>query len=206
MDNSFDINAFFTSAKELYLGQEFGQALEMYEEVLGAPGQYGLNGFTVTQVSPLSEEEPDVMRKDLITARAVCLFNVGCIYTTFGELETAQQFLREAQGLGLNVNYFLSRAKDPTLTSLENPYLPVIGAVQVVSQLKRFISRVSTMTYEEKELDYVNPEQPYLKDLEVKEEMDASVIAIVKRVLVLVGVLSAFGGVALLLGRYFWYS
>ena len=46
------------------------------------------------------------------------------IYTTFGELETAQQFLREAQNLGLSVNYFLSRAKDPTLTSLRTLIFP----------------------------------------------------------------------------------
>ena len=206
LDNTFDMNGFFASAKSLYLKQEFGQSLEMYEEVLAGAGRYGLNGYTIDQVSPMSEDEPDVMRKDYISARAVCLFNVGCIYTTFGELETAQQFLREAQGLGLNVNYFLSRAKDPTLTSLENPYLPVIGAVQVVANLKRFIDKVKNTKFEEKEVDYVNPAQPYLKDLEVKEEMDASVGAILKRVAVLSAVLTVFGGIAIIAGRIAWYS
>ena len=207
LDNTFEINRFFSAAKQLYLKQEYGQSLEMYEEVLGESGRYGLNGYFVDQVSPLSEEEPDVMRKDQISARAVVLFNVGCIYTTFGELETAQQFLREAQNLGLSVNYFLSRAKDPTLTSLENPYLPVVGAVQVVSNLKRFISAVASAKTEKEELDYVNaPSKPYLRDLEVKEEMDSSILAIVKRLIVLVVVLSIFGGGAILIGRLAWYS
>jgi len=205
-DNTFDINGFFSSAKTLYLKEEFGQALEMYEEVLKEPGKFSLNGFTIDQVSPLSEAEPDVMKKDYVTARAVCLFNVGCVYTTFGELETAQQFLRDAQQLGLNVNYFLSRGKDPTLRSLDNPYLPVVGAVQVVSNLKRFIDKVKNTKYEAPTRDYENPEQYYLKDLEVKEEMDASVGAIVKRVLKLVAVLTVAGTIGIIAGRIAWYS
>lgn len=205
-DNTFQINDFFVYAKGLYLKQEFGQALEMYEEVLNEPGKYSLNGFTIPQVSPMSEDEPDVMRRDYISARAVCLYNVGCIYTAFGELETAQQFLREAQGLGLNVSYFLTRAKDPALQATDNPYVPIVGAVQIVAQLKRFIAAVKKSGGEvESKPSYVNPEQPYLKDLEVYE-MDTSVQAIAKRVAVLVAVLSVIGGIAIWIGRVVWYS
>jgi len=158
------------------------------------------------KVSPLSEDEPDVMRQDYISARSVCLFNVGCIYTTFGELETAQQFLRGAQELGLDVNYFLSRSKDPTMTSLDNPYLPVVGAVQVVSNLKRFISKVKQGVKGRDQPDYVNPSEPYLKDLEIKDEMDTSVWAITKRALKLVAVLTVVGSVLIIAGRIAWYS
>jgi hypothetical protein len=203
---TFNINEFFSYAKTLYLKQEFGQALEMYEEVLNEPGKFSLNGFTISQVAPLSDDQPDVMRKDYISARAVCLYNVGCIYTAFGELETAQQFLRDAQGLGMNVSYFLSRGADPTLKSLDNPYVPIVGAVQIVAQLKRFINVIKQGPEKKAKPDYVNPSQPYLKDLEINDEMDTSIPAILKRVAILVAVLSAAGTVFIVAGRLAWYN
>ena len=106
----------------------------------------------------------------------------------------------------MNVSYFLSRGADPTLKSLDNPYVPVVGAVQIVSQLKRFVNKIKQGPEAKVKPDYVNPEQPYLKDLEVDEEMDTSIPAILKRVAVLVAVLSTAGTILIVAGRLAWYS
>jgi len=80
------------------------------------------------------------------------------------------------------------------------------GGAQVVSNLKRFISKVKQGVKGRDQPDYVNPSEPYLKDLEIKDEMDTSVWAITKRALKLVAVLTVVGSVLIIAGRIAWYS
>ena len=133
---AFDAPSFFAAAKAQYLDQRFGPAQLLYRGAIEQADTYGLSELLViTQEDAGAENSGGVEGvggEGLGAARAtaVCLYNEACCYCAFGELETAQQLLREAHGQGLNVKGLLARKGGPSVKG-DSPLVPIVASVQV---------------------------------------------------------------------------
>eukprot|EP01023_Acetabularia_acetabulum_P016164 TRINITY_DN17985_c0_g1_i1.p1 TRINITY_DN17985_c0_g1~~TRINITY_DN17985_c0_g1_i1.p1 ORF type:complete len:273 (-),score=25.64 TRINITY_DN17985_c0_g1_i1:1258-2010(-) len=120
------------------------------------------------------------------------LFNATCVHANFGDVELAQVSLREAVIVGLDFELAVAQPSELML-QISTP-------TQILLQLKRFSNSVGQKQLSPKQPEMESPQSSpggqgdaeNLFSTEVRG-MDTSVLGVVRRVLVLLLVLSAFG-------------
>jgi len=193
---------FFSEAKVRFMKRDIGQAYNMYQQVIDNCEQFGLDAVMVSP-SPSSAD----VKKKAITTRAACLYNMACCNAAFGELESAQQCLRDAFVCGMNVHAILG---DETTRAMDHPLLPVSGSVQVNAQLKRFARDLKDKSKQAKSGAGAGAGDGkklpvYAEELDI-DGMDISVPAILRRLGTLALVLTTAGTIVFWIGKLVWFS
>mmetsp|Transcript_38894 Transcript_38894/g.47096 ORF Transcript_38894/g.47096 Transcript_38894/m.47096 type:complete len:236 (-) Transcript_38894:129-836(-) len=113
-------------------------------------------------------------------------YNICCCYAAFGDFETAQQYLRSGLYAGLDYEKALT---DPQTINME-------VAPQVRIQLKKFAGLITTSINKDKAKSAASPRSAFpsppqfqeeeevnpMMQIEGKDELDVSVVGIIKRV------------------------